>query len=40
LEEVREIGKKMMNSLKATKNIKICLLMSMQKIMKTLVEKL
>ncbi len=40
LEEVRKTGKKMMNNLKATKDIKICLLMSMQKIMKTLVEKL
>lgn len=38
LEEVRETGKKMMTNLKATKDIKISLLMSMQKIMKTLVE--
>ncbi len=40
LEEVRETSKVMMNNLKATKDIKSCLLMSMQKIMKTLVEKL
>jgi len=38
--KLEKLVKKMMNNLKAAKDIKISLLMSMQEIMKTLVEKL
>ena len=40
LEDIWESGKQMMDNLKATEDIKIAVLMSMQETMKALVEKL
>ena len=40
LKEMRESGKQMMDNFKATKHIKITLLISMQETMKAFVEKL